>query len=48
MIQSNDTYLVMGLLDSDSIAYHIGKTIEKFGGNVIYSVQSEKFKRVFF
>ncbi|MDX9703705.1 MAG: SDR family oxidoreductase [Candidatus Auribacterota bacterium] len=48
MIQPNEVYLVMGLLDTDSIAYSIGKTIEQFGGKVIYTVQSEKFKRVFF
>ncbi|MEI8139346.1 MAG: SDR family oxidoreductase [bacterium] len=41
MIESGKTYLVMGLLDPNSIAYFIGTTIERFGGKVIYSVQNE-------
>lgn len=48
MITSGAKYVVMGLLDTESIAYAIGRTIEQFGGEVIYTVQSEKFKRVFF
>ena len=41
MIEQGKTYLVMGLLDPNSIAYFIGRTIEQFGGKVIYSVQNE-------
>jgi enoyl-[acyl-carrier protein] reductase I len=48
MIERGATYLVMGLLNADSIAYHIGKAVEGLGGRVIYTVQSEKFKQVFF
>jgi enoyl-[acyl-carrier protein] reductase I len=45
MIVSGKTYLVMGLLDPQSIAYFIGKTIQGFGGKVIYSVQNEVVKK---
>jgi enoyl-[acyl-carrier protein] reductase I len=38
----------MGLLNTDSIAYAAGRMIEEMGGNVIYTVQSERMKRVFF
>ena len=48
MIEKGKTYLVMGLLDADSIAYAIGKKIESFGGKVIYTVQNERLKRIFF
>jgi enoyl ACP reductase len=48
MIESGSTYVVMGLLNTDSIAYAAGKMIEEMGGNVIYSVQSERMKRIFF
>jgi enoyl-[acyl-carrier-protein] reductase (NADH) len=48
MIESGKTYVVMGLLDADSIAFAIGKTIESFGGKVIYTVQSERMKKIFF
>ena len=47
MIENGKTYLVMGLLDSDSIAYAIGRKIESFGGKVIYTVQSERMKKIF-
>ena len=45
MIENGKTYLVMGLLDPQSIAYFIGKTIEGLGGKVIYSVQNEVVKK---
>ncbi len=45
MIEQGKIYLVMGLLDPNSIAYFIGKTIEQFGGKVIYSVQNEIVKK---
>lgn len=48
MLEEGKTYLVMGLLDKDSIAYAIGSTIEQFGGKVIYTVQNERMKRIFF
>jgi meromycolic acid enoyl-[acyl-carrier-protein] reductase len=47
MIESGKTYVVMGLLDPDSLAYAIGKTIQAMGGDVIYTVQNEVFKRRF-
>lgn len=48
MIESGKTYVVMGLLDADSIAFAIGKTLQSFGGKVIYTVQSERMKKIFF
>ena len=45
MIEKGKTYLVMGLLDPQSIAYFIGNTIKNFGGKVIYSVQNETVKK---
>lgn len=48
MIQKDATYVVMGLLDSDSIAYSVGQVIEKWGGKVIYTVQNERMKKIFF
>lgn len=47
MIESNRTYLVMGLLDPDSLAYTIGRTIEDMGGRVIFTVQNDIIKRRF-
>ncbi len=48
MIKKGGTYVVMGLLNTDSIAYATGKMIEDLGGNVIYTVQNERMKKVFF
>lgn len=48
MVSKGATYIVMGLLDSDSIAYAIGQEIEANGGKVIYTVQNERMKRIFF
>lgn len=48
MIQKGSTYVVMGLLDADSIAYSIGNFITQQGGRVIYTVQNERMKRIFF
>ncbi|HBA86197.1 MAG TPA: enoyl-[acyl-carrier-protein] reductase FabI [Verrucomicrobia bacterium] len=48
MIQKDSTYVVMGLLDSDSIAYAAGKSIQQAGGKVIFTVQNERMKRIFF
>jgi enoyl-[acyl-carrier-protein] reductase (NADH) len=48
MIELGKTYVVMGLLDSDSIAFAVGKAVERGGGKVIYTVQNERLKRIFF
>lgn len=48
MIESGKTFVVMGLLDADSIAFAIGKMLESFGAKVIYTVQSERMKKIFF
>lgn len=48
MIEKGATYVVMGLLDADSIAYAIGQFISGQGGKVIYTVQNERMKRIFF
>ena len=47
MVEKDRTYVVMGLLDPDSIAYYIGKTIESFGGKTVFTVQNERMKRLF-
>lgn len=47
MVDPNRTYIVMGLLDADSLAYSIGKTIRATGGHVVFTVQNELFKRRF-
>ncbi len=48
MIKKGGTYVVMGLLNTDSIAYATGKMIEDLGGKVIYTVQNERMKKIFF
>ena len=48
MIKKDKKYLVMGLLDSHSIAYAIGQKIKSFGAEVVYTVQNEKLKQYFF
>ncbi len=48
MIEKDKTYVVMGLLDCDSIAYAIGQAVEAWGGRVIYTVQNERMKKIFF
>jgi enoyl ACP reductase len=48
MIKKGGTYVVMGLLNTDSIAYATGKMIERLGGKVIYTVQNERLKKIFF
>ncbi|MCP5054204.1 MAG: SDR family oxidoreductase [bacterium] len=47
MIEKNETYVVMGLLDMNSIAFYVGELIEELGGNVIYTMQNERMKRLF-
>lgn len=48
MIEKGRTYIVMGLLDPDSTAFVIGQTLAEFGGNVIYTMQNERLKSIFF
>lgn len=48
MIEQGKTYLVMGLLDNDSIAYAIGSSIVAHGGKVIYTLQNDRMKKIFF
>ncbi len=48
MVKKGGTYVVMGLLNTDSIAYATGKMIESLGGKVIYTVQNERLKKIFF
>jgi len=47
MILKDSTYVVMGLLDADSLAFAIGQGIEQWGGKVIYTVQNERLKKIF-
>jgi enoyl-[acyl-carrier protein] reductase I len=47
MIEAGKTYLVMGLLNTDSIAFYIGETIQRMGGKVIYTMLNERMKRIF-
>lgn len=47
MIEPGKAYLVMGLLDPDSLAYVIGRTIQAMGGRVIFTVQNDIVKRRF-
>lgn len=48
MIEKDKTYVVMGVLDTESIAYAIGRTIRAWGGNVVYTMLNERVKRLFF
>lgn len=48
MIDPSRPYVVMGLLNTDSIAWAVGDLIERLGGQVIYTVQNERMKRLFF
>ncbi len=48
MIEKGNTYIVMGLLDRESIAYAIGQALATLGARVIYTVQSERMRHVFF
>jgi meromycolic acid enoyl-[acyl-carrier-protein] reductase len=47
MLENDKPYVVMGLLDYDSIAYAIGERIVALGGRVIYTAQSERMSRIF-
>lgn len=48
MIQAGATYVVMGLLDPDSIAYSVGQGIRAAGGRVVFTAQNERMKSIFF
>jgi len=48
MVQPDGLYVVMGLLDADSIAYAIGREIRRGGGRVLFTLQNERMKRLFF
>ncbi|MDF7808855.1 SDR family oxidoreductase [Pontiellaceae bacterium B12219] len=48
MIKAGSTYVVMGILNTDSIAYASGKMIEAMGGKVIWTAQNERMKKIFF
>lgn len=47
MIEPGKTYVVMGLLDTDSIAWVIGRRLRELGGRVIFTVQNERMKSIF-
>lgn len=47
MIEAGKTYVVMGLLDPDSIAFHVGKGIEALGGKVVFTMQNERMAKIF-
>ena len=48
MIAKDSTYVVMGILNTDSIAYATGRLIEALGGKVIWTAQNERMKKIFF
>ena len=41
----NKNILVAGVANKKSVAFHIGKTLQKEGANVLYSVRTEKRKK---
>jgi meromycolic acid enoyl-[acyl-carrier-protein] reductase len=47
MLNTERPYVVMGLLDYDSIAYAIGERIVALGGRVIYTALNERMSRIF-
>ena len=42
----NKNILVMGVANKKSVAWHIAKTLEEEGANVIYSVRSNDRKNL--
>ena len=48
MIIKDSTFVIMGILNTDSIAYAAGKMIESLGGRVIWTAQNERMKKIFF
>lgn len=47
MLNTDKPFVVMGLLDYDSIAYAIGEKIAALGGRVIYTALNERMSRIF-
>ena len=47
MISKDSTYVIMGILNTESIAYAAGRLIEQLGGKVIWTAQNER-KKIFF
>lgn len=45
MLATDRPYVVMGLLDTGSIAYAVGQAIERLGGRVLYTLQSPVLKK---
>jgi enoyl-[acyl-carrier protein] reductase I len=48
MVKKGGKYVIMGILNTDSIAYATGKLIEQLGGEVIWTAQNERMKKIFF
>lgn len=48
MIKAGSKYVVMGVLNTDSIAYATGKLIQELGGEVVWTAQNERMKKIFF
>ena len=48
MISKDSTYVIMGILNTESIAYAAGRLIEQLGGKVIWTAQNERMKKIFF
>lgn len=47
MFNNDKPYVVMGLLDYESIAYAVGQRIAALGGRVIYTALNERMSRLF-
>jgi enoyl-[acyl-carrier protein] reductase I len=45
MLERGKTYVVMGLLDAHSLALAIGRTLQRHGGRVVYTIQNELLKK---
>ena len=45
MLISDRPYIVMGLLDRNSLAWSIGESIQRHGGRVIYTIQNRVVKK---
>ena len=41
----NKNFLVTGVANKKSVAFHIGKILQEEGANVLYSVRSEERKK---
>jgi enoyl-[acyl-carrier-protein] reductase (NADH) len=48
MIEPGKTYVVMGLLDTESLAWTIGRTLQGLGARVVYTFQNEVLKKRYF